>query len=143
MYQKDYILRMVEMLADLIAMILGLIKKGDVAQAADMLERIYYDMLKQDAIFFRNIPESKLTSTLIEEHNFTNGHIEILAELFNVEAELETAKGDMLASVEYSRKSLLLFEFIDRDLKTYSQVRTDKMNALRNRIDKLEADFCS
>jgi hypothetical protein len=134
---------MVEMLADLIAMILGLIKKGDVVQATERLERIYYDMLKQDAIFFRNIPEHKLTSTLIGEHNFTNGHIEILAELFNVEAELETAKGDMQASVEYSRKSLLLFEFIDRDLKTYSQVRTDKMNALRNRIDKLEADFCS
>jgi NADPH-dependent glutamate synthase beta subunit-like oxidoreductase len=39
MYQKDYILRMLEMLSDLIALILGLIKKGDIRQASERLER--------------------------------------------------------------------------------------------------------
>jgi hypothetical protein len=46
MYQKDYILRMIEMLGDLIAGILGLIKKGEFEKAADKLENLYLGMLK-------------------------------------------------------------------------------------------------
>lgn len=61
MYQKDYILRMIEMLGDLIAGILGLIKKGEYKKASEQLGKIYYDMLKEDAAFFRTIPENELT----------------------------------------------------------------------------------
>jgi hypothetical protein len=45
MYQRDYILRMIEMLGDLIASIMGFIKKGDYKKASEQLGRIYYDML--------------------------------------------------------------------------------------------------
>lgn len=78
MIQKDYILRMIEMLGDLLAVILGLVKKGDFERATESLNQIYYDMLKQDAAFFRTIPESQLTDKLLNEHNYTNGHLEIL-----------------------------------------------------------------
>jgi hypothetical protein len=128
---------MLEMLSDLIALILGLIKKGDIQQAGQRLERIYYDMLKQDAIFFRNIPEDRLTSTLLEQHNYTNGHLEVLAELFNAEAELQIAEGNKQRSLEYSRKSLLLFEFIDKEYKTFSFERNNKIDNIRERINRL------
>jgi hypothetical protein len=93
MYQKDYILRMIEMLGDLIAGILGLIRKGDYDHASEQLGRIYYDMLKEDASFFRTIPKEELTHKLLQEHNYSSGHLEILAELFNAEAELELVQG--------------------------------------------------
>jgi hypothetical protein len=137
MYQKDYILRMIEMLGDLIAAIFGLVRKGDYTQASEKLDRIYYDMLKEDAAFFRKIPIDDLTHKLLEEHNYTNGHLEILAELFNADAELELAKGNMNESLDFSEKSLLLFEFIDIKQKTLSLERLDKMNSIRARIDKL------
>jgi len=138
MYQQDYILRMIEMLGDLLAAIFGLIKKGDYKKAGDKLDRIYYDMLKEDAAFFRSIPKDELTHTLLEEHNYTNGNLEILAELFNAEAELELAQGNNAGSLEYSEKSLLLFEFIDLKEKTLSFERIDKMAAIRNRIEGLK-----
>ena len=78
MYQKDYILRMIEMLGELIAGILGLIKKGDLKMAADKLDNLYYSMLKEDAVFFRDLPEEGLTDKLLHQHNYTNGHLEIL-----------------------------------------------------------------
>ena len=138
MYQKDYILRMIEMLGDLLAVIYsGWLRKGNYTQAAESLERIYYDMLKEDAAFFRSIPIEDLTGKLLEEHNYTNGHLEILAELFNAEAELHLARGDRKQCLEYSEKSLLLFEFIDAQLKTYSLPRLDKLNAIRDRISRL------
>lgn len=138
MYQKDYILRMIEMLGDLLAAIFGLIRKGDFKKASENLDRIYYDMLKEDASFFRSIPADELTARLLEEHNYTNGHLEILAELFNAEAELELAQGNKQGSLEYSEKSLLLFEFIDIQGKTYSVEMQDKLSAIRDRIRKLK-----
>jgi hypothetical protein len=134
MIQKDYILRMIEMLGEMIAAILGLVRKGEFGKASENLSQIYYDMLKQDAAFFRNLPESELTDKLLNEHNYTNGHLEILAELFTAEAELAIAKGDTDASLTYTRKALLLFEYIDKAYKTYSQERTEKMNSLRERV---------
>jgi hypothetical protein len=62
----------------------------------------------------------------------------MLAELFNAEAELCLAQGIIAGSLSYSRKSLKLFEFIDKEYKTYSQERIDKMEALKERIKTLE-----
>jgi hypothetical protein len=137
MYQKDYILRMIEMLGDLIAAVFGLMRKGDYQQASENLERIYHDMLKEDAAFFRSIPKEDLTHELLEKHNYTNGHLEILAELFNAEAELAGAQGNSQDCLEYSEKALLLFEFIDLQQKTLSMERLDKMAGIRDKILKL------
>jgi hypothetical protein len=141
MYQKDYILRMIEMIGDLIAGILGLIKKKNFNMASEQIGRIYYDMLKQDSSYFRNIPPGELTDKLVSEHNYTNGHLEILAELFNVEAELEMAQGNMPGSLEYSLKSLTLFKFIDTEQKTYSSERINKMSSIADRIKMLKRNL--
>jgi hypothetical protein len=138
MYQKDYILRMIEMLGELIAGILGLIKKGEFEQATVKVENVYYKMLKEDSAFFRDIPENELTDRLLHHHNYTNGHLEVLAELFNAEAELCLAQGNKPGSLEYSRRSLRLFEFIDTEYRIYSQERIDKIEAIRERIRTLE-----
>ena len=125
------------MLAELIAGVLGLIKKGDYKQASEKLGRIYYDMLKEDAAYFRAIPEEELTYKLLQEHNYTNDHLEILAELFNTEAELDLAQGNKTGSLEYSGKALILFKFIDAEQKTYSLERIKKMTVIRERIEIL------
>jgi hypothetical protein len=128
---------MIATLMKFLGEVLGLIRKGDLKKASDQLEDGYNIFLREDSSFFRNIPEKKLTQDLLQEHNYTNGHIEILAELFNAEAELDMAKGDMSACLEFSRKALILFEFTDNEQKTYSAERLDKMEVLRNRIEEL------
>ena len=101
------------------------------------ISRIYYDMLKQEAVFFRSIPQDELTDKLLREHNFTNGHLEILAELFNAEAEVQMARGNKKECAEYSLKALVLFEFIDKEQKTYSYERIKRMEGLRERIKSI------
>ncbi|HLP73604.1 MAG TPA: hypothetical protein VK155_11935 [Bacteroidales bacterium] len=139
MYSRDYILRMIEMVGQLIAAILGKIKKGEYNAAEDLLSNLYYDVLKEDAAYFRNIPEEKLTGELLEKHNYTNGHLEILAELFNTEAILSQAQGDKKSGLVYSGKALILFEFIDSETKTYSLERINKMESIRKRIEDLSS----
>lgn len=138
MYQRDYILRMIEMMFKFIGEVLQLIRKGELTKASEQLDTGYITFLKEDAVFFRNLPESRLTEKLLTEHNYTNGHLEILAELFNAEAELESAKGNKTGCIEFSKKSLLLFEFIDKAEKTFSLERINKINSIRERIQELE-----
>lgn len=140
MYQRDYILRMIEQAAKMIAALLGLIKKGDLEKATKELEHMYYSLLKQDAAFFNNIPESKLTDSLLHKHNYTNGHLEILAGLFNADALLQLAYGKNDKALSLSKKSLLLFDFIDREERTWSAERLELMNKIRDRIVNLETN---
>jgi hypothetical protein len=134
MYQKDYILRLIDEMTKFLAVVFGLIKKGDYQKASEHLSRSYYELLKEDAAFFRMIPEEDLTNELLGKHNYTRGHLEILAELFNAEAELCLRKMDEPGTMTYSRKSLRLLKFIDKECKTYSQERIDKMQILEERI---------
>lgn len=137
MYQKDFILRMIEMLAELVAGILRLIKKGDFNKASQLIDNAYHDMLKHDAGFFNKIPLSKLTDNLIGEHNFTNGHLEILAELFYAQAELLFAQKKYGESLEFYQKSLCLLEFVSEKSQTFSFETQSKISTLQNRVDEL------
>ena len=137
MYQRDFILRMVEMLAELIAGILGYIKKGEFQQAEESIERIYYDFLKKDASFFRSIDKDKLTTSLLDEHNYTNGHLDILAELFYAEGELNFAKGNKSKSLEYFEKSLILHTYSDGQSKSFSFEKQEKISKIQERIQEL------
>ena len=137
MYQKDYILRLIEQIGDLIRGIFGLIKNGNFEQARQKLDDLYYEVLKEDAAFFSVIPEDKITQKLLIEHNYTNGHLEILAKLLFAESELALATGYRSESLEYSRKSLTLLAFIDSEYKLYSQERLDTMEKIRERIKEL------
>ncbi len=136
MYQRDYILRMVEMLADLIAGIMGLIRKGEFQKASRAIETACYDMLKQDASFFTNIPKENLTETLLKAHNYTNSHLEILSELFYAQAELLFAQGN--SGLEFYEKSLILKEFIRINSKTFSEENNSKIDLIKGRITHLK-----
>ena len=138
MFQKDYILRMVEMIGELIAAFLGLIKKGDLEQAEKILERGYIELLRREAAFFQSIPKDKLTTTLIGEHNHENGHLAVLAELFFAEAILNEAQQKMANSLICYEKSLILLEFLEEEDKTWSAKRDERITLLKTKISQLQ-----
>jgi len=137
MFQKDYLLRMIEMIGDLIAALLGLIKKGDLEQAEKILERGYYELLRRDASYFQLIPREQLTDKLLGDHHYTNGHLEVLSELFFAEATLSEAQNKLNNSLIYYEKSLTLLEFLEQEDKTWSAKRDERKSLLKERIDVL------
>lgn len=134
MYQKDYILRMIEMIGDLIAALLGLIKKGDLEQAEKILERGYFELLRRDASFFQLIPKEQLTDKLLVDHHYTNGHLEVLSELFFAEATLSEAQKKLNNSLICYEKSFVLLEFLEQEDKTWSAKREERKILLKERI---------
>lgn len=137
MFQKDYILRMVEMIGDLIAALLGLIKKGDLEQAEKILERGYYELLRRDSSFFQLIPKEQLTDKLLDEHHYTSGHLSVLAELFYAEATLNEAQNKLNNSLICYEKSLVLLEFLEQEDKTWLAQREERIILLKERIAAL------
>jgi hypothetical protein len=116
--------------------IMGLIKKEEYEKASEMLEGAYNAFLKEDAAYFSSIPEKDLTKGLIEKHNYTNDHLEVLAELFNAEGELNIAQGNRISSICFFRKALILLDFIDREKRTFSVERLHKIENLRKKIEE-------
>jgi hypothetical protein len=135
MYEKDYILRMIEMLGDLLRAIFGMITRGDLKQARRSLDEAFLTMLRKDAGFFQDIPPEEMTRTLLEDHHYTSNHLLILAELLFAEGELELAQDNNPGSRVCFRKSLLLFEFVYQTERTYSKERLDKMEEIRKRLE--------
>jgi len=76
---------------------------------------------------------------LIEDHNYTNAHLEILAELLYAEATLLFTRGNKAESIPYYQKSLLLFVFVDEAYRTYSPERIEKMKQIRRKISEIKA----
>jgi hypothetical protein len=128
---------MIEMIGDLIAALLGLIKKGDLEQAEKILERGYYELLRNDASFFQLIPKEQLTDQLLSDHHYTSGHLGVLAELFFAEATLSEAQNRMNNSLSCYEKSLVLLEFLEQEDKTWSAKREERKNLLNERIAAL------
>jgi hypothetical protein len=131
---------MIEMMADFIAAVLKMLTKGDFSKASQMLENAYYDFLKKDAAFFRNIPAEKLTEELLLNHNYTAGHLEILAELFNAEAELAYKNGNLPYSLDFFQKTKFLLEFVMKESGTYSAEKEERISGLEHRIFELKAN---
>lgn len=129
---------MIEMIADLIALILGLIKKGDLPQASQLLENAYREFLKEDASFFRNLPKEELTNELLIKHNYTNGHFKILAELFFAEGELQAVLKNKKKGLAYYEKALFLFEFTNQNSNTFSFSEESKIALITTKIDHLK-----
>ena len=125
------------MIGDLIAALLGLIKKGDLEQAEKILERGYVELLRRESAFFLAIPKEKLTTMLIGEHNYENGHLTVLAELFFAEATLREAENKFADSLVSYEKSLILLEYLEDEDKTWSAKREERIGYLRIKINEI------
>lgn len=125
---------MIEMLGELLRAIFGMIKNGRFSEAEQSISEAYLTMLRKDSAFFQNIPLDNFTSVLIEDHNYSDAHLEILAELMFAEAELNDVQKRKPESLTFYKKSLLLFEFIDISSKTYSAARLEMIERIKLKL---------
>jgi hypothetical protein len=138
MYRKDYILQMIEMAAELIGSILGLIKKGELIKAQETLDNAYTSFLKEDGAFFLHLPIDNLTVSLLSKHDYNNGHLEILSELFFAQAELNFAQQQYSDSLECYQKSLILLEYVTKTSTTFSIKHQQKQMLLKKKVKDLK-----
>jgi hypothetical protein len=140
MYQRDYLLRMIEMIGDFVAGIMGMIRKRRFEEASEALENAFHEYLKEDAAFFSKIPKEQLTDKLLGEHHYTHGHLEILSYLFYAQAEVLHAQEKKAESLNYYEKSLMLMDYITRASRTFSADQQARMEEIREKISKIREE---
>jgi hypothetical protein len=126
--ERDYLGKQIDelgaVLAKILTGLLGLQSEGKCNQAT--VDAILKDELGFDVSQITNIPETDFIDWL-QSKNFTTVHFEKLADILLLTAE--TTEGQSLY-----RKSLLLLDYLEKDDKTFSIVRHQKITQIRSSL---------
>lgn len=129
MLQRDYIMRLIR---EFMAALERFLNKKEVTDRREEIKKLYEQYVGPYALY-HNATIDEVMAALQgedEEHRFYK--MQILAELFNVEADIESKPfSDFLLERSYA-----LFDFIDKNGKEYSLDRRRKMETIRQRLDK-------
>ena len=134
MIQKDYILRLIEEAAKVLAKALKLKNDGDYEQAKQILDEAYNDILKIDKNAALFVSNNEFIAYLTNGLQLEPGKIEILANFFTEDASIEE---NILTKKNLIEKALLLYKYIGESDKTFSFERINKTTRLQKMLEDL------
>lgn len=132
MIKRDYILRWTQELAKVIARLLG---KPPELQL-EIIDESYLDLLDLDLKRLDDLPLEAVLEYLNHERQYHEDQLEFLAEMFYRHGQLLLESSQFHAGRRRLQGALLIFEFLDRQQAVYSLERQDRMQAIRQAIDK-------
>lgn len=125
--ERDYLMRQLLMLFEVIQKILRWRKKGEKGKAEEEI-RYFYQILKIEPDI-RSMGIEQLLEYLQKEKNLTNEHIEMVAFVLKEQGELEE---DRKVKIDFFRKAYFLLDKVERESITFSMDRQLKLAELRD-----------
>ncbi len=124
--EKDFLMRQLMMLFEVIHKILRYRKKGEKGKALDQIQYFYSCLKIEDNISSMEIEQ--LLKFLEKDKNLNNEQIEMIAFVLKEQGELsESAE----IKLDFFRKSWFLLEKVDRESINFSMDRQMKMAELK------------
>ena len=124
--EKDYLMRQLMMLFEVIHKILGHRKRGENEEAEEQIQYFYNCLKIDDDVRELNIEE--LTELLVKRKKLSNEHIELLAFVIKEQGELEK---DEKKRINLFQKSYFLLEKVERESTSFSMDRQMKIAELK------------
>jgi hypothetical protein len=128
--EKDYLMRQLLMLFEVIHKILRHRKRGETEEALDEIQ-YFYDCLKIETDVTK-LSFEELIRFLETEKKLTNDHIEMVAFVLKEQGELTE---DDAQRIELFRKSYFLLEKVEHESITFSMDRQMKLAELREYLN--------
>ncbi|MEL7020377.1 MAG: hypothetical protein AAGK47_02100 [Bacteroidota bacterium] len=132
MLQKDYFLRLTAEIARVIAAVAG----KNVDEALEYFNAEYETWLNMSWEALDAIPTDKFVETLVEEKGIAVNRLELLAEMLAKEGELLHHAKRFVESRVQLQKSLLLFDYVDREQQTFDLGRVGKLREIRRMLEE-------
>lgn len=134
MEQKDYLLKRLDALTKLIALLLGLKEKGDIKEGIEKINESFealtgFNITEIEAI----IPENFIQ--YLNDNKKANEQLECLAELLYWKGKFTPLQNEGNA-LDYFQKSILLFQHLQNTDKLYSLEREGKISELTKLLDQ-------
>jgi tetratricopeptide (TPR) repeat protein len=111
-YQRDYLMRQIEIAGQMLARILGLAKRGRGDEALGLFDQAYQPLLGVSARVVSTLSEEQLLSLLTSGSMPDLRRVATVLELLKVEADLLDAAGNRAAAVARYRRALALAGFL-------------------------------
>ena len=124
--ERDYLMRQLRMLFDVIAKIIRHRRKGENEDAQDEINYFYSCLKIDEDIITINI--EALFDLLVNIKKLTNEHIEMVAFVLKEQGELSDQRESKL---DFFRKAYFLLDKVDRESLTFSMDRQMKMAELK------------
>ena len=125
-FEKDYLMRQLMMLFEVISKIIRFRRKGENENAQEEIDYFYSCLKIDEDIKSMNI--ETLLDLLANVKKLTNEHIEMIAFVLKEQGELSENQETKL---DFFRKSYFLLDKVDRESITFSMDRQMKMAELR------------
>lgn len=124
--ERDYLMRQLMMLFEVIQKILGYRKKGDKKQAMQQIKYFYTCLKIEKDVHSKSIEE--LLDFLVNKKKLTNEHIEMVAIVLTEQGELAENIED---KKDFFRKSYFLLDKVERESTSFSMERQLKLAKLK------------
>ncbi|HEX8133173.1 MAG TPA: DUF6483 family protein [Actinomycetes bacterium] len=112
LYQRDYLMRQIEIAGQMLARILGLAKGGRRDEALGLFDQAYQPLLGVSARVVSTLSEEQLLSLLTSGSMPDLRRVATVLELLKVEADLHAEAGHQAAAVARYRRALALAGFL-------------------------------
>jgi len=112
LYQRDYLMRQIEIAGQMLARILGLAKGGRRDQALGLFDQAYQPLLGVSARVVSTLSEEQLLSLLTSGSMPDLRRVATVLELLKAEADLHAGAGNRAAAVPRYRRALALAGFL-------------------------------
>ena len=112
LYQRDYLMRQIEIAGQMLARILGLAKGGRRDEALGLFDQAYQPLLGVSARVVSTLSEEQLLSLLTSGSMPDLRRVATVVELLKVEADLHAGAGNRAAAVPRYRRALALAGFL-------------------------------
>ena len=129
-FEKDYLMRQLMMLFEVISKIIRFRRKGENENAQEEIDYFYSCLKIDEDIKSMNI--ETLLDLLANVKKLTNEHIEMIAFVLKEQGELSENQETKL---DFFRKSYFLLDKVDRESITFSMDRQMKMAELREYLN--------
>ncbi len=127
MYQKDYILRIIEEFFRFLGQILKLKSEKEYVRALDLIDQASKNFLKVNLNDI--VINEQLDKEILSNLNFDQ--LRILAELLKAKADIFNETNSHFSATSYYQLSLGLFEYVHEGSKNYSVDIADRIYELK------------
>jgi hypothetical protein len=135
MFQRDYILRLIEEFAKMIAAITGLKSKGELEEALKKVDEAYNELLEIEPKAIKSMTEHEFLEFLLNDKWYENRQLHMAAELLYQEGRLYVEQGDPVSARNVMLKARFLIEYLMQHDSTFGFDWYDKLHEMNHLLN--------
>mgnify|MGYP003563505464 CR=1 FL=1 len=135
MFQRDYILRLIEEFAKFLAAITGLKADGNLEEALKKIDEAYNELLEVNPKMIKSLREDEVLDYLQKEKEYDKQQLNMVAELLYQEGMIYVEEGDPVSAGNVLKKSKILIGYLMDNDSTFSFDWYEKLHEIDHALD--------